>query len=50
MTRKKLMKILLTTQYDISDKEIYKIMKLVFKMKNAEIYNLLHKVVYEGEK
>jgi hypothetical protein len=49
MTREKLMKILLTTQYDIADKEIFKIMKAVFNMGTQEISNLLHKVVYEGE-
>jgi hypothetical protein len=50
MTRKKLMKILLSTEYDISDQEIYKIMKLVFNMNALESYNLLTKVVYEGKK
>jgi hypothetical protein len=49
MTREKLMKILLTTQYDIADKEIFKIMKAVFNMGTQEISNLLHKVVYEVE-
>ena len=46
MTRKKLMMILLNTEYDISDKEVYKIMKAVFNMNAQEISNLLHQVVY----
>jgi len=45
MTRKKLLKILTSTDEDISSYEIARIMKLVFGMSKKEVFLLLEKIV-----